>query len=405
MKKYFTLLLMLSSFISVNAFADTNEDECLSAVAVSSKINNFQESDLASSQSFKACEVFLHEKDTRLASNLSLLVSKKTIEKNRIFLQKKGSDSDWLKNQMKEESVLGEFLIKFVFISGFISSFWIANSVIGGMKHSGQTPKTIFKTLIVGVLLYFSVNFEQIYFKATTYYVASLNYMIYNSGDHETIKAMKEIDTSQIAPALKQTDLDVSQALHFASLVNNVTELKTFDLMYGSHIEIDKTLFASGFDISDPTVQDFFDYYKVCGKSLNFVIPDNELNVHLMNFNFSQITTKASFVNGTTDTKTYNCDKDRFGLQTPLLSVESNVPIVIQNFVHNNYPHYLATDLTVIEEFKAPFDEITGQLHLDIEQAEKQAASNPSAININLELAENAALEFRHSGKILEETL
>ncbi|WP_230848996.1 hypothetical protein, partial [Vibrio campbellii] len=67
------------------------------------------------------------------------------------------------------------------------------------------------------------VNFEQIYFKATTYYVASLNYMIYNSGDHETIKAMKEIDTSQIAPALKQTDLDVSQALHFASLVNNVT--------------------------------------------------------------------------------------------------------------------------------------------------------------------------------------
>ncbi|WP_196357395.1 hypothetical protein, partial [Vibrio campbellii] len=174
--------------------------------------------------------------------------------------------------------------------------------------------------------------------------------------------------------------------------------------LYGSHIEIDKTLFASGFDISDPTVQDFFDYYKVCGKSLNFVIPDNELNVHLMNFNFSQITTKASFVNGTTDTKTYNCDKDRFGLQTPLLSVESNVPIVIQNFVHNNYPHYLATDLTVIEEFKAPFDEVTGQLHLDIEQAEKQAASNPSAININLELAENAALEFRDSGSILEET-
>ncbi|HAS6066003.1 TPA: hypothetical protein I7114_04640 [Vibrio vulnificus] len=404
MKKYFTMLLMLSSFISVNAFADTNEDECLSAVAVSSKINNFQESDLASSQSFKACEVFLHKKDTRLASNLSLLVSKKTIEENKTFLQKLGTETDWLKNQMKEESVLGEFLLWFVTLSGFSAICFITNSIIAGMKHSGHLPKTIFKTLIVGVLLYFSMNFQQIYFKATTYYIAYINYMIYNSGDHETIKAMKEIDTSQIAPALKQTDLDVSQALHFASLVNNVTELKTFDLMYGSHIEIDKTLFASGFDISDPTVQDFFDYYKVCGKSLNFVIPDNELNVHLMNFNFSQITTKASFVNGTTDTKTYNCDKDRFGLQTPLLSVESNVPTVIENFIHNNYPQYLGTDLTVLEHMKSAFDDITGQLHLDIEQAEKQAASNPSAININLELAENAAFEFRHSGKILEET-
>lgn len=401
MKTYLIMIMILFNILSFStSYAD---DECIDGKFVSSKINNFNEADFNSPQSYKACSMFLHEKDQRHAASLELIVDKKTIEKHKEFLRDLGENPDWLKEQMKDSVGLSEVIETYSFLAYPAFILFLLALIIIGVVKKYSTAKSIIAALISGCIFFGIIHHKDLYFYGATYFVASSNFIIYNGGDHDTIKNIKNTDTSLVIPALKQSNLDITTGINFINLINVVTKNEEFSDLWGQHIEIDKPILTVGMDISDPTIEEFFDYWNVCSET-SFVVPDDEISLLFSNFNFTKITNRADYVSGATDSSKYNCHKDHFGRQAVGLSVISNVHNVVKNFIKNNYPHYLATDETVLDSMRSSFNKQIGELLLELEKTEDLASLNSSTIQTNLLLAEQAALEVRETNLVLEDT-
>ena len=400
MKRILTIALLLFSSISfaASSLTDADKSDCLTANQLATKSQNFNQADVDNASSFKACEPYLNKIDRILISNLEPIATSEDVRSWSGPLKEMGNDVDYTAESMRSDNTMKKWIYSFSTVTlMFLIVFILFAGFMTATKHQSLTNKSILYVIFTGVLSFLTYNFSSIYTFIVMHLVAISNEKVWNSADTDTLGKLKEQDYSEVGESLSSNADALANVFHSVELVNYVTEVESFRNVWGAKdLEIDKTLFASGFDIDEPTIEEFNEYYSHC-KQRKYVEVDDRFGLHISNLNWSSIDNKAYFKFGG-DTEDYNCDEDYFGKPTSSVMIQNNTPTLIDNFIQNNVSQKMSTELTFVDKMKNLFNSESGSLKLLIENAQDVAASNPSVISKQIILAEDASLEAEEEG-------
>ncbi|EIZ1449734.1 DMT family transporter [Vibrio parahaemolyticus] len=401
MNKFLTMLLLL---FSMSAFAnDPNEPQCLDAKQLSSKMNNFNEADIPNADKSKACGSFLGQIDRILVSGLESIATKSDVRKWEKELTSLGNIAEKTINAMRDENTMTTWMHSYIYVTQWTVIFFVVAITIGTCYYKELLPKAI---LAIGGSIYIAFvtyNYGSFYTGLVILVTSFSNFIVWNAGDHESISDLSNHNYSDVGEALATNALDLASSIHRVEAINQVTALEAFDNLWSSHVEIDKTLYANGFDIDEPTISEFKQYHKHC-KQRDYVEVDDKFNLHITNLNWSSLSNKAIFYSGGTDTKHYNCDEGYYGKKSLALLVQSTVAVLIDRYIDNNLTDNLGEELTLADRIKIMFDSESGTLKLLIEQAEDVASADPEMFETQILMGEEASIEAADTGTSFRNT-
>ena len=394
MKKILLGLFLIFS-MSVGAVETQSTDpvlDCRDAKDLSGKIGNFNEADLDDGKSFRVCDQMLLPEDNILIANLRHIATPENVMQYADQIREMGGDPEKIASFMEDRSMLMQWITDLSVFAWFFGVVYIIVVAVGSNLHSSLIPNATLATGKVILFLFMFTGIDQVYTKFLYNYVGTQRALIYNQADHKTLDSIREMDFTTLIPSVNKNSTELASFVHYIEFLNVSTELSR-KRIFGQDIEIE---IEWGFDINDPTIQEYLDYEDVCSQT-DYVVVDRELNLHFANFNYSNLANEAIFYSGSDDTAEYNCSTNHFGRPVEVGRVINNTPTLIKRFFLDNFSENMADDLTFKDEVSAAMNDLSGTLSLEMEEAEKIASNNKSNIKILLQLAQSAQEEARTS--------
>jgi len=396
----YTLLLLTISLGSV-ANAAEQKEPCRDGKEVASKINNFNDADI-DGRDYKVCGGMLLPIDKVLISNAVHVSDKETMSWFAPELTNFGANAEETIERMPDHNPLMSW-IRDISKWALVAVAWFIIAVyLGSITHPHLNPQAVFATIKAALFAFSSFYINFVFTLLIILFVATYRPMMFNMGNHESIKEIMDMNVSKLVPAVRKNSTLTANAVTYVEAINTSTMNVRIDRNFGKSIEIDKTWSADGSDISDPTIAEYEAYNKEC-LSTDFVIVDTDTNIHLLNWDITNLVNKATFVSGG-ETENYNCDPAYYGVQVTLLDILNNTPNLLKRFFNNNFDQNMAKNLDWKEGLEAVVDRVSGALSIEMELAQETASQNPEALSNFLLLAEQAEVETRTLKKPFMET-